>query len=421
VRPIGPIRLNVAAVLVFCVGCTCAYRLNIIGEISLVELLLPAIGIPLIFARGWQIGAERRFWRVLVALLLTLAGYMLSDYVCDSPPDQYLRGWGRIALVITDFVFLSVIIAHDRRNLWWFAAGLGLGGVLYLRLVHHFPLPMWKFGVFDDGQRTGYSEYMVVGFAAFALLLPPRLASLGFVWLGLMSFHYDFRSHGGICGLIAAVMWLKADRRGERAARPNYFRWLVIGAALAGSLYAVLRMTENDYTLQRRTASDVGRQFGLEVGLRAVLASPLIGHGSWGTARELATIERQVGREDFVDSEELLSYSGNGMSVHSEILQSWVEGGILGASFFLYLGLLLIKLFRAACLDRPLDPLTPIILYFFAYGGWDLVNSPFAATTRLHLALAAAVLVMVSAEITTGRRALRAAWRARAAPAPGHM
>ena len=50
-RPAGPIRLNGMGVLIFCVGCTCAYRLNLIGEISLAEILLAVVGVPIMLGK----------------------------------------------------------------------------------------------------------------------------------------------------------------------------------------------------------------------------------------------------------------------------------------------------------------------------------------------------------------------------------
>jgi hypothetical protein len=50
----------------------------------------------------------------------------------------------------------------------------------------------------------------------------------------------------------------------------------------------------------------------------------------------------------------------------------------------------------------------PILLYFYAFGLWDLFMSPFAATSRLAIAAAATVFVTLSLE-RTDKVALRKA------------
>jgi hypothetical protein len=85
------------------------------------------------------------------------------------------------------------------------------------------------------------------------------------------------------------------------------------------------------------------------------------------------------------------------------MLQAWVEGGVLGAAFFIIFGWQLLRNFKHAVLLRPLDALSPIVLYFYLYSPWHLLMSAFSAPIRLFIALGAVSVVIVASE----RRALR--------------
>jgi O-antigen ligase len=161
-------------------------------------------------------------------------------------------------------------------------------------------------------------------------------------------------------------------------------------------------VTQSDYAAQRRDASNIGRQVGIVFGAKAVANSPIIGYGSWGASNELAALHR----------ESLVAVAGPGYNypisgstsgVHSQTLQAWTEGGILGAVFFIIFGWQLLRNFKQAVLLRPLDALSPIILYFYLYSPWHLVMSAFSAPIRLFIAFGAVSVVIVDLE----RRALR--------------
>src|SRR5262249_38936416 len=111
---------------------------------------------------------------------------------------------------------------------------------------------------------------------------------------------------------------------------------------------------------------------------------------------ELATgvLERELG----VKSSNAFSARSGSAGVHSELLQSWVEGGVLGAVFFLVLGYQLLKWFPELAFRRPRDGLTPIMLLYTLSALWHLVFSPFALGARLFAALACTSLVLVALE-----------------------
>ncbi len=394
-------------------GGACVFTTNVIGQAYYGELLLPVVALCAGLMHGERrSSAERMFWRLLIACAVSLFGFVLSDMIRGSNPQDYLRGWGRIILVASDFVCLSVLASQDRRNLWWFVAGFGIIGVLYLRLAFHLPLALWKF---DENHDRGYGLYMVMACAALAYLIPTRLAALGFVFLAYKSFFFDYRSLAAICTAIAVILWVRRNegrqwKISRQVTRQNVQRIAAVGALAALAVYAGLQLNNASFQ-ERRESSDMGRQFMWHWGISAALRSPIIGYGSWAQSQEILDLQSQISDKDFGGSAGVF-VNGNAGGIHSEILGSWVEGGILGAGFFIYLGFVLARNFTKGCLYRRLDALSPIIMFAWMNNGFDLFIAPVGAPSRIFAGMAAAAVVIVAQERTAARRTARAALRA---------
>lgn len=395
------VRITGIGLLAFLCGSLQPLTVNLVGEIYAAELLLPLVGLAALCARGGDaVFRERVFLIFLLALGFTLSGYVISDFIRESRPDQYLRGWGRVVLLATDFVALCILIRQDRRNLWWFALGMGVGGILYLRLILHTPISIWKFG---------YAEPMLLFAAAMSCFLPIRLGAAWLGLLGITSMRYDFRSFAAICFLLATYMWLRAARPWQPLVGRGKSIQLLIAGGIAGALVlATLVLTESGYSSQRRADSNAGRTAAIEVGLIAVSRSPFIGYGSWTEDKELAELylKHYLSNRGIRDPN---ADAGHYFTPHSQILQAWVEGGVLGAAFFLVLGYQLLRSAKWAALARPVDFLTPLILYLLFSCAWNLFMSPFSAPHRIQIALGAAVLMLMHSEQRASRLALKRA------------
>jgi O-antigen ligase len=410
------IRVTGVGLLALLSGILQPVIVNLVGDIYAAELLLPAAGLAALFAGGQAAFRERLFWSLILALGVTLAGYVLSDVIRDTRPDQYLRGWGRILLLAVDSIALVLITMQDRRNLWWFAFGMGVGGILHLRLLLHMPIAVWKFG---------YAEPMLLVAATLGCFLPMRIAAAWLATLALASMWFDFRSFAAICFLLAGYVWIRA-RRPSRALTGNgrSFKLVVASGIAALLILGTLQLTESGHSSQRRAESNAGRSAAFEVGLIAIAQSPILGYGSWTEDRELASLylkrylEYRGIRDPNVDA-------GKHFSPHSQVLQAWVEGGILGAIFFIILGYQLFRVGRWIFLERPVDFLTTLLVYFHFACAWNLLMSPFSAPHRIQIALGMALIVLASAERRHSRKAQRPESTVRgggsARPVPGQM
>jgi O-antigen ligase len=73
------------------------------------------------------------------------------------------------------------------------------------------------------------------------------------------------------------------------------------------------------------------------------------------------------------------------LSIHSQLLVSLAEGGILGGAFFLGLGALVLKTLRSLTVSSV--PYRAFLFYIVLTGAWNLLMSPFSGVARVEIAL----------------------------------
>lgn len=379
------------ALLVLVCGALSPIKLGLVGDVYAPELALPLVALIARFSADGDRGLrEPLFASLLLAGIVTLIGYAMSDLVQDTRVEQLLRGWGRVGLVISDFICLAIVFGQDRRNFWWYTLGAGLGSILFLRLVTHAPLGLWKFG---------YAEPVLQASAALGTFLPAQLSSAWIGLLGIYSMFTDFRSFAATCLAVAALVWLRTGRRGNPMAKSGAVIKLgLAGAAVLAIVMATLSATGGTDS-GRRNESDAGRRAAFETGLGAVVESPVVGYGSWASSPQMVTrylnrMHELRGGKGAAPSDKRVVFNP-----HSQILHAWYEGGVLGSAFLLAVLILLLKQGGWIFLRRPLDALTPLLLYVAIITAWNLFMSPFTAPHRLGIAMGAAMLVMLRIEL----------------------
>lgn len=388
------LKITGIAMATFVCGVASARAVNLVGEFYLGELLLIQLALfVMLFGRDRSLLDVSAFGVFVQTAVLMLAGYIISDLYRDTHPGQFLRGWARVILLTLDFIALAILIARDRRALWWFVLGMGVGGIgqLVVRGVPVMSAPGWKFG---------YATPIVYLLACASYFLPIKLMCLAFAGVGVWNIFMDFRIMGAICLLIAAILWVRANNpdglNGIQILK--LISACMIAAAVVG---AALYVTHEEFA-KRREGSNVGREAGLLVAVRGVMESPIIGYGSWPTDPRLVSLfQEEV-------AEEGLAYGDSArvqvFTAHSQGLQAWIEGGVLAALFFIYYGLRLASTGAYVSLTRRPDGYLPIFLVFLIYDSWHLFMSPFSGPTRLPIAVGVAIICMVGLE-TVRRRA----------------
>jgi hypothetical protein len=370
------------AALCVLIGFLSAFTIPLVGQIPVGELILFAI-LPWVLVRtyaqrGWPTRIQQLGWyRLLLVLVGFMAvGYVISDLYRATSGDNLARGWARVAFLAVDLVTIVYLINGSWRRLHVFIFALYVGNTVNALLAGPLFERWWEFGI-------GYTLSAIAIFACAGL---PVLIQSGVAGVfGAASLVLGARSLGGIC-LMTAVLF------GMRSAR-GFIRPLAYLCA-AGAM-AALVFAANTVVVQNedKSASNVERQSMIEAAGEAFIGSPLIGQGSWFTAsRLLARLEER--RENLDPT--FHGYSpeeARQLSIHSQLLVALAEGGILGGSFFLVYGALLLKTLRT--LMRNSMPHRAFVFYLVIDGLWNLCMSPFSGVARVAIALAVGVCLLV--------------------------
>jgi O-antigen ligase len=402
VVPVESLRLDATAFFVATCGALSHLSVKMIGEIPAGEALLLLVATVMFLIRG--IGpyfSPRFFWTMFASGMLMIVGYLVSDLVSVTGPAQYLRGWARVFMMVADCIAVQIVVSHGRRYLWWFVVAFA-ASLLFTNLANGTPLTVaeWKSGGY--GFAVGLLLAVVCGY------LPRLAAGVVLCGFGLLSVMLDFRSVGGVflfCGVLFAVRAMSGGRSRFPVLRVSAM--IIVIAVAVGALALALVGSDDEY-LERRLESNSGRYVGLMIATRAIVDSPLIGYGSWAADPRYTKMLRQEAARASAHTRRPVEV-GHSMMPHSQVLQAWVEGGVLGALFFLIYGAAILRSVLWVAHRHEPGRMTPLLLIILVLGAWNLVASPFLGAHRILIMLAIAAIALISAERRHSRAGLRRA------------
>lgn len=359
------------------------------GQVYAGELLmlavLPVLAYDRFYRRHGALEHQRDLWLplrfLLAALTVTYAGYLLSDLYRNNAPSDFLRGWARLLFLGVDLAVVTMLVSSRRANFWLLALGYCMFGIANL-VAHGMPLSEWK---------SGYSFPVTLG-SIVALCAIPRLGvkarCAALVMLGMVNVVWDYRSLGSFCVVVAVLLWLNQWSQGGRV---KIVRGVVVGV-LAVVLVGLGYYASQGSFAQRRQASNSIRLSSALVGFSAVLESPLIGYGSWGRDTRFAKLYADV-QFRMSKSEESPLYDFDlirlaTIPAHSQFLEAWIEGGLLGIAFMVCYLVLLIRGLRALIGIGTPPAIFPLLGFFMIWGLWALFMSPFKGPSRVDISMA---------------------------------
>jgi hypothetical protein len=380
----------------FLLGAAGAFSVNIVGALPVSELFILPVLPVLLLARG-----PRAFNRRYLFFYLLTGAWLLGTLVADTYNEigvfNRSKGLARVVFFIIDFIALAIFIDNKTRRLVIFA--VGVAAVLTIGSLQYRPdlNVEWKFGM---GQ----------GFAIVALIISSRYYVKGRYWvclsisLGLagLSLIFGFRSQLAVL-FISAVLILPLskqawDRRNGGSPGDQSVPRILIALALAGTaayaanslIHYAARSGFFDESTQAKfetqAAGDYGVLFGGRpetlVAIRAILDSPIIGHGSFAYGEKYVELKQDIMyQHGYTDSDDPEVFDYPTIPTHSHLTLAWVEGGILGGVCWIYILILTIRaVFRLSAL-RP--PLAPLYCYLLVSFGWDILYSPFGSVNRM--------------------------------------
>ncbi len=399
-----PERLGLAAIAVMGLGIATSIPMQGIGKLYVGEVLMAAIAL---YAWFQLLSAPPKYrqlaYRFQVMFVLSLLGYVVSDIYRGIPAADYVRGWSRWGVMISNFVCLCWLASKSWGHLWQFAVGWQVGHAL-LPFIQGFA-----------GQNFGYLWKFYFAFPLLVLMLfllrkrSPKTLTAALIGFGVLSVALDFRSIALVCWLTAAITFLSDRRLTQRTW--NLKKSTMIKAVASLLLVAMVAVwavqslgAKYGYT-ERFYRSNMKRITFAKVTIEGIRQSPMIGYGSWAKNAELRKIRDRLIKKSGQDKVFREAHDKDLVIAHSQLLQGWLEGGILGVLFFVFFGYQLLRKSIYLIAERPYAMYMPMVILFCINASWHLVFSPFKGTQRIFIAIAAVAICYLGQEIATARQA----------------
>jgi hypothetical protein len=379
-------------IVLFGAGLLLGIPFNLMGNLLAGEIVLGIFAIAGVLMNFNNPGFLDRKLIVFTSLFaLSLLVYVATDFALQTELHNAARGWARFVFLIVDFVGLYVIARKSRKSLFPIFIGYMLAQtVIWLR-----PQPD------IHGYITVWKHHLCLPVLAGSLCLVRKPFPSIFILTagGTLSFLIDTRAFGTMCFVTAALLMarLVLVKRIERL-MPVVLTVSLIVCALG--VNAFLDRTHDQFG-KRQLGSNELRYAAFLTAWQSIAINPWMGIGSWKTDFEAANRHRanliEAGGKH--DTE---TYDQSG---HSQILQTWLEGGPLAAFAFFYL---LWRMLRALqwTLSRPVDRFLAFAIFILLNGIWSCLFSPFlGADVRVNTAIAIYVCISLARERTNLMRA----------------
>lgn len=364
------------------------------GRIYASDLLALAVFPLVAFVTHWRTVPALRY--VLIAGAAWQVGQILSDLANHSSITDTALGNARIFTFLVYLVLLAQLLTSERRIKLFVVASATSGALAVLLSPTRFSEgEPWKFGF-------GGPASLVAVLAASALYKRGQRLSASLLLGGLALVHFtlNFRSQalviaGVVTALICAVGAHTGSRK-EATRRALAFVVVFCVCALAGTtLYdraassgALGARTQAKYRFEAALSDNalLSGRVEIRASSRAIRDAPLIGHGSNARGDEYARLVPPVKRVDET------GVPTNRIPTHSHLFAAWVDAGILGAVFWLFvLGLVVRAL--VTTVSAP-SGLAPLFLFVDLNLLWDVLFSPFGAERRLNTAFMIVVVLL---------------------------
>jgi hypothetical protein len=337
-------------------------------------------------------GKEAQLFFIMLGLWLF--GTVITDLIRGTAFDDIVRGWSKIVFFGTTFAYLYLATRGRFFLIVFFLLGLSAGTLVKLLTSPDdlFLAEPWKFGY---GYLITLLFLTCISTPFFRRVVSPWGQIAATIFIAALNLVQNSRSVFAILLAVACVVALGELFRQLLRGRPLpklLFIFTMLGAGIfyegVVTIYETAASSgmlgpEAQEKHEWQTASGMGVLLGGRaeslVSTQAIADSPIIGHGSWARDYEYVNlyIEALEKRGVAIIGD---PYSSGLIPSHSFLFGSWVEAGILGGLFWIYIiavcGRSLYSLFDIPYWSRPLVAFIALSLI------WDVLFSPFGAQQR---------------------------------------
>jgi O-antigen ligase len=394
-------------------GLAVCTNFKLIGTIPGTEVVLIPV-LPILLVLRFKKIMQGRLKYLFLLLGLWLAGQIATDVYRGTEFVDWARSDSAIVFFAMDLATLAALLSGNERRKAIFFFSFAVGSILATRISpnYFFEGSPWKFGY-----GPGITSLVVFSSSWFFARRQYPMVVLLFLGISGVNLFFNFRSPVLILfvtfGLIVPVIPERVGRLRILPASGTGLRLVVLFLiTIAMGLTAKLVLTGLSASgalgeeAQQKNEAQGNSELGLLLGgrpeilmsVRAVFDSPILGHGSY--ARDIRYIEMyrdlliETGtHQDYFDEK---SEADVGIiPTHSEFMQAWVFAGVLGAIFWGYVFLLVLRGIIRCTIARP--ALSPIYCFLCLAFLWDILFSPFGSTQRV----AQAFLLVVVCDLVT--------------------
>jgi hypothetical protein len=348
---------------------------------------------------------------IIIFALLWLCAQMLTDIIRETSFADWSRGWSKIVFFQLNFIALYLLLSKRQARIIYFCAGIAVGQIVSYfvnpnSFVAEYP---WKFGLGYPIttlfvllsqtafiRRIKHGTEVVIGVAAVLNLL-----------LG-------FRSLALIC--VSTTVYIFTNERSHRLLRANKLsKWALIKLIILFIGVGVVTAESYRYAAQNGWLSEketikykqqASGKYGVLLSGRtefiassaAILDSPVIGHGSWAKDPKYSLIVAQILSEFEYENPAMYISKDDLIPTHSYLFGAWVESGIMGAVFWGWLLLLVLKTLWKLHIGR--EKLLPLVAFICFNMLWNILFSPFGAETRMYVAYHLVLIIFVLSRAT---------------------
>lgn len=384
-------------------GISTAFYITVVGQLYVSEIILLII-FPFLLLQKRPILKNKWVKLIIIFGYLWLFSQVITDLIRTTPADDTARGLASIIVFIIAFLSLFLIISGEFDRIKIYLLGVCVGGFFrqFLQPSLYFSSEPWKFG---------YGPVITLLVLLIIISVKPK----GFIksvfpiiilfCLGGISFYLNARSIGAFVMMTAFVMLIDRSKffgnslnNGHNSGSIVIICLLLVGFSF-GLINIYGRIAENGWLgvsakqkYEQQSSGSLGLLLGGRVeilsSIQAVLDSPIIGHGSWATDKKYLMYLydlRELGYDISRDQIEYRLAQSDLIPTHSHLFQNWVWAGVLGASFWVMILVLVLKSFILNL--RYPNSLYIIVMYFTFASIWDIFFSPFGSFMRMEWVL----------------------------------
>jgi hypothetical protein len=318
----------------------------------------------------------------------------MSDLIKGTSFDDIVRGWSKITFFGITFAYLYLTTKGKLSRIAYFLLGLNAGALVKLLTApdEFYLAEPWKFGY---GSPITVLLLVCISTPFFRRFATPWGQIAVTIFIAAFNLVENSRSVFAILLAVACVLvigeLLNQLLRGRPLPKWLFF-FIMLGSVVvyegvaeiygtAASSGVLGSEAQEKYEWQTESGMGIllgGRAEAL-VSTQAIADSPIIGHGSW--ARDYGYVSLYI---EALEKRGVAiigdPYHSGLIPSHSFLFGSWVEAGILGGIFWIYIlaacGRSLYSLFNIPYWSRPL-------VAFIAFSlMWDVLFSPFGAQQR---------------------------------------